>query len=46
MQLKKHMFKILRFLEPSIECTYCGTQNKKGRKYCWKCGKPLIYTEA
>ena len=28
--------------EGSIECKYCGTKNKKGRAYCWKCGKPLI----
>ena len=26
----------------SIKCAFCGVKNRRGREYCWKCGKPLI----
>jgi D-beta-D-heptose 7-phosphate kinase/D-beta-D-heptose 1-phosphate adenosyltransferase len=28
-----------------VVCSYCGTKNARGRKYCFKCGKPLLYSE-
>ncbi len=26
-----------------MTCNFCGTTNKSGRTFCWKCGKPLPY---